>query len=49
MAAMVMANPDFLGTQRELLFFAGVIFWIVTYAISYSGRRVERAQGLGRR
>jgi len=49
MATLVMSNPDFLGTQRELLFFAGVIFWIVTYAISYSGRRVERAQGLGRR
>jgi general L-amino acid transport system permease protein len=49
MDTLVMSNPDFLGTQCELFYFASIIFWIVTYAISHSGRRVERVQRLARR
>lgn len=49
MAQMLTANPDYIGTQRELLTFVMVVFWLVTYMLAYAGRRLELAQGLGKR
>ena len=49
MAQMLTANPDYIGTQRELLTFVMVVFWLVTYMLAYAGRRLELAQELGKR
>ena len=49
MAQALTANPDYIGTQRELLTFVMVVFWLVTYILAYAGRRLETAQGLGER
>ena len=49
MAQALTANPDYIGTQRELLTFVMVVFWLVTYMLAYAGRRLESAHGIGER
>ncbi len=48
-ARTIMANPDWLGTQQEVLFVVAVLFWIFSFSMSYASRRIERRLGVGQR
>lgn len=37
----VLANPLFMGTHIEVYTFIGLIFWIVSYFISFVGQKIE--------
>jgi len=43
-ANTVLAQPNFIGTQREVYFFIGVIYWLISYTISALGKRLELRQ-----
>jgi general L-amino acid transport system permease protein len=45
----VIANPKFIGTQREVFTFISVFYFVFTYAMSYASRRLEKALGVGER
>ncbi|RMF44431.1 MAG: amino acid ABC transporter permease [Anaerolineae bacterium] len=45
----VIANPKFIGTQREVLLFISVFYFVLSYALSYASRRLEVALGVGQR
>ena len=47
-ANAVLANPSYIGTQREVFVFVGALFWIFSYAMSAASRRLERALGESR-
>jgi general L-amino acid transport system permease protein len=46
---VVFTNPNWLGTQREVLFFIGLIYFICCFAMAYAAQQVEKALGLGKR
>ncbi len=48
-ARTIMANPDWLGTQQEVLFVVAVLFWIFSFSMSYASRRIESRLGVGQR
>ncbi len=48
-ARVVLANPNWLGTQREVYVFIAVLYWIFSYAMSYASRRLEISLGVGQR
>ncbi|WP_413378835.1 amino acid ABC transporter permease [Alkalihalobacillus sp. 1P02AB] len=39
----VMANPAFLGTQKEIYIFVALIFWIFCYFMSLVSKRIEKS------
>jgi general L-amino acid transport system permease protein len=43
------ANPAFLLTEKEVLLFAAVIFWIVAFSMSRWSQRLEVRLGVGER
>jgi len=45
-ARSVMANPVWLGRNVEVYLFISCLYWIFTYSLSKSSRRLERALGL---
>src|SRR5690606_820559 len=45
----VLANPNFLGLERELYLFLMVIYFVLSSLMSWGGRRLETSMGLGRR
>jgi len=45
----VLANPQFLGLHREVYLFVAVVFFIFSYAMSYSSYKLEAALGVGER
>ncbi|TAK11686.1 MAG: amino acid ABC transporter permease [Anaerolineae bacterium] len=45
----VLAQPEFLGLQREVLAFISLLYWVVSYAMSYVSQRLEIAVGVGER
>ena len=45
----VLAQPDFMGLQREVFLFIALIYGIFSYAMSYGSYRLEKALGLGER
>ncbi len=47
--SIVLGNPEWVGAQAEVYLFIGVVFWVFTYAMSYSSRRLEKALGVGER
>lgn len=47
--SIVLGNPEWVTAQIEVYLFIGVVFWIFTYAMSYSSRRLEKALGVGER
>ena len=49
MAQAVLANPKYLHLEREVYAFVGLLYLLVSGALSYLGRAVERALGLGQR
>ncbi len=47
--AVVLGNPEWLGSQREVYVFLAAVFWVFTYAMSYASRRLESTLGVGTR
>lgn len=47
--SIVLGNPEWVTAQSEVYVFIGLVFWVFTYAMSYSSRRLERALGVGER
>ncbi len=45
----IVAQPEFLGRQREILIFAAAIYFVFSYAMSYASRRLEKSLGVGER
>lgn len=45
----ILANPSFLGLERELYLFLMLIYFALSSLMSYGGRRLETQMGLGRR
>jgi general L-amino acid transport system permease protein len=48
-ARSILAQPEWLGTHREVFFFAFVIYWAFNMAFTYGSRRMEEALGVGER
>jgi general L-amino acid transport system permease protein len=48
-ARSVLAQPQFVGFQREVLLFITMIYWIFSYFMSMISQRLEAALGLGER
>lgn len=48
-ARSVLAQPQFVGFQREVYLFIGLIYWIFCYIMSYISQRMESALGVGER
>lgn len=47
--SIVLGNPEWVTAQSEVYVFIGLVFWVFTYAMSYSSRRLERYLGVGER
>jgi general L-amino acid transport system permease protein len=48
-ARTVLAQPDFIGRQLEVLTFIGAIYWVFSYLMSYFSQRLEAVLGVGKR
>jgi general L-amino acid transport system permease protein len=48
-AKTVLAQPDFLGLQREVYVFISLIFWVLSYGMSYLSQQLEEQLGVGKR
>ncbi len=46
-AQTVLAQPDFLGLQREVYAFISLIFWVLSYGMSYLSQQLEVRLGVG--
>ena len=46
-AKTVLAQPEFLGLQREVYAFVSLLYWILSYAMSYVSQRLEVRLGVG--
>lgn len=47
--SLVLGNPEWITAQIEVYLFIALVFWIFTYAMSHSSRRLEKALGVGER
>ena len=47
--AIVQGNVEFADNGRELYIFVAVVFWLITYTMSYASRSLERHLGIGER
>jgi general L-amino acid transport system permease protein len=47
--SLVLGNPAWITAQIEVYLFIALVFWIFTYAMSHSSRRLEKALGVGER
>lgn len=45
----ILANPQWLGTDREVLLFVAFVYWVFTYAMAHLSRRLETILGVGER
>jgi general L-amino acid transport system permease protein len=45
----ILAQPDWLGTHREIFLFAFLVYWGFNLAFSHGGRKIEQALGVGKR
>src|SRR5690606_25952574 len=43
----ILANPNFLGLERELYLFLMVLYFAFSSLLSYGGRRLEQSMGMG--
>ncbi len=48
-AKTVLAQPEFLGLQREVYVFISLIYWVLSYGMSYLSQRLEERLGVGKR
>lgn len=47
--SIVLGNPEWVTAHMEVYVYIALLFWVFTYAMSYSSRRLERALGVGKR
>ncbi|MDT8305285.1 MAG: amino acid ABC transporter permease [Anaerolineae bacterium] len=47
--SLVLGNPTWITAQIEVYLFIAFVFWIFTFAMSHSSRRLEKALGVGER
>jgi general L-amino acid transport system permease protein len=47
--SIVLGNPEYVGAHAEVLLFVAFVFWVFTFSLSQSSRRLERALGVGTR
>jgi general L-amino acid transport system permease protein len=45
----ILAQPQYVGYQREVYLFITVIYWVISYFMSYISRRLEVRLGVGER
>ena len=45
----VLANPAYIGRQLEVYTFLVLVYWVFSYTMSYSSRRLEGILGVGQR
>jgi general L-amino acid transport system permease protein len=45
----VLAQPLFIGLQREVYVFISLIYWVLSYGMSYLSQRLEESLGVGKR
>ena len=45
----VLAQPQFVGYQREVYLFISLIYWVFSYFLSYVSQRLETSLGVGER
>lgn len=48
-AKTVLAQPEFLGLQREVYAFISLLYWALSYGMSYLSQRLEVSLGVGKR
>ncbi|MCH8222843.1 MAG: ABC transporter permease subunit [Chloroflexi bacterium] len=48
-AQAAIAQPDFIGRQKEVLLFIALLFWSVSFGMSRLSQRFERTLGIGER
>lgn len=48
-ARTVLAQPQFLGLQREVYAFISLLFWVLSYGMSYLSQQLEVSLGVGKR
>lgn len=48
-ARTVLAQPAFIGLQREVYAFISLFYWLISYGMSYVSQKIETAVGLGER
>lgn len=48
-AKTVLAQPAFLGLQREVYVFISVIYWVLSYGMSFLSQQLEERLGVGKR
>jgi general L-amino acid transport system permease protein len=45
--SVLQGNPEYIGLQAEVFVFVAAIFWIFSYSMSVSSRRIETQLGVG--
>lgn len=45
--SILASKPEWTGAQAEVYLFIAAVFWIFTYSMSFSSRRLEKAMGVG--
>lgn len=45
----VLAQPAFLGLQREVYVFISLLYWVLSYGMSYLSQQLEERLGVGKR
>jgi len=48
-ARTVLAQPDFIGLQREVYAFISIFYWLISFTMSFVSQKIETAVGLGER
>ncbi|GAB4487429.1 MAG: amino acid ABC transporter permease [Anaerolineales bacterium] len=48
-AKTVLAQPEFLGYQREVYAFISLLYWAISYGMSYFSQQLESTLGIGKR
>jgi general L-amino acid transport system permease protein len=48
-ARSILAQPQFISSQREVLVFITMIYWVFSFLLSYVSQRLEGALGVGQR
>lgn len=48
-ARTVLAQPEFIGLHREVYAFVSLLYWVLSYAMSYISQRLEVSLGIGTR
>lgn len=45
----VLAQPEFIGLQREVYAFISLLYWVLSYGMAYLSQRLEERLGVGKR